>query len=79
MATHDVINCLASVKSLTELLADYPRLKSDDRIRFLSIICEEADRLADLLAELTNPDQPLSTGMVRTDKPQPIATSSETP
>ena len=50
--THDFVNCLASVKSLSELLVDNPGLDSGDRSRFLRIIREETDRLVRLSARL---------------------------
>ncbi len=80
MANHDVINCLASVRSLAELLADYPKLGTDDCIRFLSIIRAETDRLADLLANLkSTPEHALPNDMAMADKLPPTTASSETP
>jgi signal transduction histidine kinase len=52
---HDVINSLSSVRSLSELLVDYPGLDDVDRIRFLNIIREETERLMRLLVHLKPP------------------------
>jgi len=47
--THEMINSLASVRCLSELLVDYPGLDADDRTRFLGIIRKETERLVRLL------------------------------
>jgi signal transduction histidine kinase len=52
---HDFINSLTSVRSLSELLVDYPGLDDVDRIRFLNIIREETERLMRLLVHLKPP------------------------
>jgi signal transduction histidine kinase len=46
---------LTSVRSLSELLVDYPGLDDVDRIRFLNIIREETERLMRLLVHLKPP------------------------
>jgi signal transduction histidine kinase len=50
--THEFVNSLASVRSLAELLADYPSLDDGDRSRFIAIIREETERLARLMKSL---------------------------
>jgi signal transduction histidine kinase len=45
---HEFNNALASVKCLTELLAEYPGLESGDRIRFLTIMRQETERMVRL-------------------------------
>ena len=57
---HDFINSLSSVRSLSELLVDYPGLDDVDRIRFLNMIREETERLMRLLVHLK---PPLNKGM----------------
>ncbi len=51
-ASHDFINSLSSVRSVSELLMEYPGLDDGDRIRFLNIIREETERLMRLLVHL---------------------------
>ena len=50
--THEFVNCLSSVRSLTELLVDYPGLDADDRSRFVGILRDETERLIHLMAHL---------------------------
>lgn len=50
--SHEFINALASVRSLSELLVTYPGLDAGDRTRFLSIIHEETERLTRLMVHL---------------------------
>ncbi len=50
--SHDFVNSLASVRSLSELLVDYPGLDAGDRTRFLNIIRQETERLVRLLDHL---------------------------
>ena len=57
LISHNLINALASVRSLTELLADYPGLPDDERKRFLDLIRHEIDRLTRLFAQLTRPSE----------------------
>ena len=53
--SHDFINSLSSVRSLSELLVEYPGLDDGERTRFLNIIREETDRLMRLLIHLKVP------------------------
>lgn len=53
--SHDFINSLSSVRSLSELLLEYPGLEDGERIRFLNIIREETERLMRLLGHLKAP------------------------
>jgi nitrogen-specific signal transduction histidine kinase len=50
---HEFINSLSSVRSLSQLLVDYPGLDAGERTRFLSMINEETARLMHLLDQLT--------------------------
>lgn len=52
---HEVVNSLASVRSLSELLVENPGLGDGDRTRFLTIIRKETDRLIRLLEHLKRP------------------------
>lgn len=52
-ASYEFINSLTSVRSLSELLLDYPGMDDTHRTRFLSIIREETGRLLQLLGQLT--------------------------
>ena len=45
---HEFINCLTSVKCLTDLLVAYPGLDPDDRNLFLNIMQKETERLVRL-------------------------------
>jgi signal transduction histidine kinase len=54
LVNHEFINCLTSVKCLTDLLVTYPKLDADDRNRFLNILGKETDRLV-RLAKCLNP------------------------
>lgn len=49
---HEFINALASVRSLAELLVEYPGLDAGDRERFLTIIHDETERLTQLAAHM---------------------------
>ncbi len=50
--SHEFVNSLASVRSLSELLVDYPGLNACDRNHCLHIIREETERLIRLLEQL---------------------------
>ena len=52
--THAVVNSLASVRSLAELLVDNPGLDPGDRNRFIAIIRDQTERLIHLMGQ---PDQ----------------------
>jgi signal transduction histidine kinase len=45
---HEIVNSLTSLKSLSELLVDYPGLDRGERIQFLTIIQKETERLVRL-------------------------------
>ena len=49
---HEFVNSLASVRSLSELLVDYPGLSECDRNQCLTIIREETERLIRLMDQL---------------------------
>jgi len=50
--SHEFVNSLASVRSLSELLVDYPGLNACDRTQCLNIIREETERLIRLMDQL---------------------------
>lgn len=50
--SHDFINSLSSVRSLSELLVEYPGLDDRQRTHFLNIIREETERLMRLLVHM---------------------------
>ncbi|MCB2145158.1 MAG: hypothetical protein KQI81_01700 [Deltaproteobacteria bacterium] len=50
--THEFVNSLASVRSLAELLAEYPGLDAGNRSRFINIIRSETERLVRLMNHL---------------------------
>ena len=50
--SHEFVNSLASVRSLSELLVDYPGLNVCDRTQCLNIIREETERLIRLMEQL---------------------------
>ena len=50
--SHEFVNSLASVRSLSELLVDYPGLNACDRTQCLTIIREETERLIRLMEQL---------------------------
>lgn len=43
--THEFVNSLTSVRSLAELLVEYPCLDAGDRSQFITIIRDETERL----------------------------------
>lgn len=49
---HELVNSLTSVKSLAELLVEYPSLDAGERCRFISIIRDESERLVRLIDHL---------------------------
>jgi signal transduction histidine kinase len=52
LVSHEFVNSLASVRSLSELLLDYPGLNTCDRTQCLNIIREETERLIRLMEQL---------------------------
>jgi nitrogen-specific signal transduction histidine kinase len=50
--THEFVNSLASVRSIAELLVEYPGLNAGDRCRFITIIRAETERLVRLMNRL---------------------------
>lgn len=50
--SYEFINSLASVRSLSELLVDHPKLAAGDRIRFLTRLNHEAERMVRLLKKI---------------------------
>lgn len=52
-ANYEIINSLTSVRSLSELLLDYPGMDDGNRTRFISVIREETGRLLQLLGRFT--------------------------
>ncbi|MBC2712934.1 MAG: hypothetical protein HGJ94_18660 [Desulfosarcina sp.] len=52
VVTHEFVNSLTSVRSLSALLADYPGLDAGDRNRFINIVRDETERLVRLMDRL---------------------------
>lgn len=50
--THEFVNSLTSVRSLADLLVEYPGLDADDRCRFTAILRDETERLVRLIERL---------------------------
>jgi nitrogen-specific signal transduction histidine kinase len=49
---HEIVNSLSSIRSLAELLVDYPGLNDGDRSRFITILRDETERLVCLMGQL---------------------------
>ncbi|BBO70438.1 hypothetical protein DSCA_43680 [Desulfosarcina alkanivorans] len=47
--THEFVNSLTSVRSLADLLVEYPGLDAGDRCRFTAILRDETERLVRLI------------------------------
>jgi nitrogen-specific signal transduction histidine kinase len=52
VAVHEFVNSLSSVRSLSELLTEYPGLDAGHRSQFIGIIRDETERLVQLVARL---------------------------
>lgn len=52
LARYEFINSVTSIRSMAELLVDYPALNAIDRERFLVTMQKETDRLLRLMNEL---------------------------
>ena len=48
---HDLRSSLASVRSLSEILHDYPNINGSKRKEFLDIIVQEAERMALIITQ----------------------------
>lgn len=48
---HDLRSSLASVRSLSEILQDYPNINGNKRKEFLDIIVQEAERMAHIITQ----------------------------
>lgn len=48
---HDLRSSLASVRSLSEILQDYPDINGNKRKEFLGIIVQEAERMAHIITQ----------------------------
>jgi signal transduction histidine kinase len=47
--THAFVNALSSVRSLADLLVEYPGMDAIDRSRFIGILRDETERLVRLI------------------------------
>ena len=56
---HDLRSSLSSVHAVSEILQDYPEINGSQRNEFLSIIIQEAERMAGLIDQVA----PSFTGM----------------
>ena len=52
---HDLRTPLTSVRSLSEILHDYPNLNSQKRQEFLDIIIRETERMAGIIRRAESP------------------------
>lgn len=61
---HDLQSSLTSVRSLSEILHDYPNINNTKRSEFLNIIIQEAERMARIIKQAEAPFQPLPEAVV---------------
>ena len=52
---HELQSSLTSVRSLSEILQDYPNINSDKRSEFLDIIIQEAERMTSIIKQAEMP------------------------
>jgi signal transduction histidine kinase len=52
---HDLRSSLTSVRSLTEILQDYPDINDEKRSEFLNIIIHEAERMNSIIQQAESP------------------------
>ena len=52
---HDLQSSLTSVRSLSEILQDYPNINSNKRSEFLDIIIQESERMAGIIKQAEVP------------------------
>ena len=52
---HELQSSLTSVRSLSEILQDYPNINSDKRSEFLDIIIQEAERMTSIIKQAESP------------------------
>ena len=56
-AIHELQSALTSVRSLSEILQDYPNINSSKRVEFLDIIIHEAERMTSIIKQAESPFQ----------------------
>lgn len=52
---HDLRSSLTSVRSLSEILQDYPDINHEKRSQFLNIIIHEAERMNGIIQQVESP------------------------
>ena len=52
---HDLQSSLTSVRSLSEILQDYPNINKTKRSEFLNIIIQEAERMTSIIKQAESP------------------------
>ena len=57
---HELQSSLTSVRSLSEILQDYPNINSTKRSEFLDIIIQEAERMTSIIKQAELPMQTAS-------------------
>ena len=57
---HELQSSLTSVRSLSEILQDYPNINSTKRSEFLEIIIQEAERMTSVIQQAETPMQTVS-------------------
>ena len=55
MVIHDLRTPLTSVRSLTEILHDYPNINGKKRREFLDIIIQETERMTGIIKQAESP------------------------
>lgn len=59
--THDLLNSLTSVHSLSEILRDFPGIDDRQRQRFVGMILSETQRLIGMVDDLPEPPETWAT------------------
>ena len=60
---HELQSSLTSVRSLSEILQDYPNINSRKRSEFLDIIIQEAERMTHIIKQTEPPFQTAPEGV----------------
>ena len=63
---HDLRTPLTSVRSLTEILHDYPNINGKKRREFLDIIIQETERMTGIIKQAESPVRSTSAAVMQT-------------
>ena len=66
MVIHDLRTALTSVRSLTEILHDYPNINGKKRREFLDIIIQETERMTGIIKQAESPVRSTSGAILQT-------------